>query len=82
MRFTPQYTAEKGVLVHCAQGKSRSSSLVIAYFMNTKKLGFDSALVMVKAYRAMAEPNTGFEATIRGWTDRIHALDLDRDFPL
>ena len=69
-----------GVLVHCAQGKSRSSSLVIAYFMNTEKLGFDSALVLVKACRAMAEPNTGFEATIRGWTDRIHALDLDRDF--
>jgi protein-tyrosine phosphatase len=67
-----------GVLVHCAQGKSRSSSLVVAYLMATRKVGFDSALAMVKACRAMAEPNTGFEATIRGWTERIHAMDLDR----
>jgi hypothetical protein len=65
-----------GVLVHCAQGKSRSSSLVVAYLMNTRKVGFDSALAMVKAHRAMAEPNTGFESKLRGWTERIHAMDL------
>ncbi|XP_046849214.1 dual specificity protein phosphatase 1B-like [Xenia sp. Carnegie-2017] len=48
------------VLVHCAQGKSRSSTVVIAYVMASKKLSLNDALKLVQEKRKMAQPNPGF----------------------
>mmetsp|Transcript_35386 Transcript_35386/g.80843 ORF Transcript_35386/g.80843 Transcript_35386/m.80843 type:complete len:139 (-) Transcript_35386:27-443(-) len=55
----------KGVLVHCAQGKSRSSTLVVAYLMKTQGLSADKALELVRAQRPIAEPNTNFMTQLR-----------------
>ncbi|WPK27120.1 hypothetical protein PUMCH_004493 [Australozyma saopauloensis] len=48
------------VLVHCAQGQSRSVAVVIAYLMYKYKLTYKQALHAVKRKVPDAEPNSGF----------------------
>lgn len=48
------------VFVHCCQGVSRSTSLVIAYLMWREGQSFDDAFQYVKAARGIADPNMGF----------------------
>lgn len=51
----------KGVtLVHCKAGISRSSSIVIAYLMKTRKWSLNRALNYVKNRRTIINPNPGF----------------------
>ena len=48
------------VLVHCAQGKSRSA-VVAAVFLSTRlDVSVQEALAELKGKRAMAEPNPAF----------------------
>lgn len=47
-------------LVHCFAGKSRSSSVCIAYLMKTERLNLLEALRFVRARRQVVMPNTGF----------------------
>ncbi|KAF3665159.1 Protein-tyrosine-phosphatase MKP1 [Capsicum annuum] len=48
------------VFVHCYQGISRSTSLVIGYLMWREGQSFDDAFEYVKAVRGIADPNIGF----------------------
>eukprot|EP01080_Neovahlkampfia_damariscottae_P006556 gene6556-10719_t len=50
----------ENVAVHCAQGKSRSSTVVVAYIMVEKDLSVNDALKFVKSKRSLAEPNLSF----------------------
>jgi protein-tyrosine phosphatase len=50
----------RSVLVHCAQGRSRSSTVVIAYLVATSGMPVDEALRFVQARRDMAQPNANF----------------------
>ncbi len=47
-------------LVHCAQGRSRSASLVIGWLIKVHSLSYDDALDYVKKRRAVVQPNVGF----------------------
>lgn len=49
-----------GVLVHCAQGKSRSVAVTIAFLMYKYNLSYRQALHAVKRKVPDAEPNSGF----------------------
>jgi protein-tyrosine phosphatase len=49
-----------GVLVHCYAGKSRSTTIVLAYMMACERMDLDAALSHVKQARPVAQPNTGF----------------------
>lgn len=55
------------VLVHCAQGRSRSATIVIAYLMWSRTINYDASFQLVKRARDMAQPNTGFEAQLRAY---------------
>ena len=55
-------TLNKGqsVLVHCAQGKSRSATIAVAYISKFEGISVIEALRVIQAERAMAEPNLNF----------------------
>ncbi|KAI9829055.1 MAG: tyrosine protein phosphatase yvh1 [Thelocarpon impressellum] len=49
-----------GVLVHCAMGKSRSATCVIAYTMQKYRTTPQEALFRLRQAREICEPNDGF----------------------
>uniref|UniRef100_A0A6B2LTR9 Protein-tyrosine-phosphatase n=1 Tax=Arcella intermedia TaxID=1963864 RepID=A0A6B2LTR9_9EUKA len=53
------------VVIHCAQGKSRSGSVLIAYLMAKRRMTYDEALAFGKARRNILEPNEGFTKQLR-----------------
>jgi protein-tyrosine phosphatase len=48
------------VLVHCAQGRSRSVSIILMYLMRSKRLTLKKALLYLKERHKYADPNPGF----------------------
>ncbi|KAJ8773534.1 hypothetical protein K2173_005780 [Erythroxylum novogranatense] len=62
------------VLVHCCQGVSRSTSLVIAYLMWREGQSFEDAFQSVKAARGVTNPNMGFACQLLQCQKRVHAL--------
>lgn len=62
------------VLVHCCQGVSRSTSLVIAYLMWREGQSFEDAFQYVKAARAVTNPNMGFACQLLQCQKRVHAV--------
>ena len=64
--MTDALASGHSVLVFCAQGKSRSTALVIAFLLTTiRSLTYDDALAWVRSARPLAEPNPGFERQLR-----------------
>lgn len=53
------------VLIHCAQGVSRSVTVIIAYLMYKYKLKYAQALHAVKRKVPEAEPNDGFKEQLK-----------------
>jgi len=56
-----------GVLIHCAAGISRSSTLAIMYLMTTRNIPFTVAKEIVKRARPCIAPNPMFERQLRLW---------------
>jgi len=48
------------VLVHCLEGRSRSSSLICAYLIMHRQMSLRDAFALVKRKREDSEPNRGF----------------------
>jgi len=61
IEFIEKSLAEGGnVFVHCANGISRSPTVVTAYLMKTRNLSTEEALAFVSSKRACVDPNKGF----------------------
>lgn len=48
------------MLVHCFAGRSRSSTLVLAYLMGKHRMSLASAVRRLKSVRSTVRPNAGF----------------------
>lgn len=53
------------VAIHCAQGKSRSGAVLVAYLMQQEAIGYDEALKMAQKSRSIIQPNASFERELR-----------------
>lgn len=60
---------EGGVFVHCAMGKSRSATLVVAYLMWKYKLDPKVALDQLCEGRPVCDPNPGFKEQLEVWEE-------------
>jgi hypothetical protein len=61
------------VLIHCSQGVSRSTTLLIAFLMWRSDHAYDEVFQHVKAKRGVANPNIGFICQV--WpslTNHVH----------
>jgi len=57
----------RSVLVHCAQGRSRSGTVVVAHISRSQGLAIDGALSLVQSKRSMAQPNANFMRQLASW---------------
>lgn len=53
------------VLIHCLAGMSRSVTVAVAYIMTCSNLNWKEALKVVRAGRAVANPNLGFQTQLQ-----------------
>ncbi|KAF3992979.1 hypothetical protein FT663_00332 [Candidozyma haemuli var. vulneris] len=63
------------VLVHCAQGVSRSVAVVMAYLMYKYKLKIPQALHAVKRRSESAQPNEGFMKQLELFQEMAYSVD-------
>ena len=63
--FIDENLKKGNVLVHCLGGVSRSVSIVIAYFIRFRNIGFDQGLKFIKEKRPFVDPNDGFVKQLR-----------------
>ena len=59
------------VLVHCMQGVSRSSTVVLAYLMRHRGMSFEDALALAQEKRPRVKPNAGFVAQLQRYEKEI-----------
>ncbi|GBG71031.1 hypothetical protein CBR_g8330 [Chara braunii] len=59
------------VFVHCCQGVSRSTALVIAYLMWKEGRSYDDVFRDVKTARGVTNPNMGFACQLLQWQKRV-----------
>lgn len=67
------------VFVHCRKGKSRSPTVVIAYFMQTLRIPFRLAKDIVRRRRSVVELNLGFTAALEQFETE---LGIDPGLPM
>ena len=56
---------EGNVLIHCLAGMSRSVTVAVAYIMTCTNLNWKESLKVVRAGRAVANPNMGFQTQLQ-----------------
>jgi hypothetical protein len=62
---------QSSVLVHCEQGMSRSTTIVMAYLMRYHNMTRDQAYVHCKTKRPMVNPNEGFWRQLEDYETKL-----------
>ncbi|KAJ9466251.1 hypothetical protein DIPPA_01096 [Diplonema papillatum] len=81
--FLEEATAKRStVLVHCFAGRSRSVTVLCAYFIKYYSMPFKEALSFIKEARPSANPNIGFRRQLIDYEEkvlgtRLHADDVE-----
>jgi dual specificity phosphatase 12 len=68
----------ENVVIHCAQGKSRSGTVACAYFMVLFGYGMQESLAMIKKNRPMVEQNRGFERQLQEFENSEQVKEIQR----
>ncbi|KAH0543656.1 hypothetical protein FGG08_002094 [Glutinoglossum americanum] len=68
-----------GVLVHCAMGKSRSATCVLAYLIQKYRITPQEALEQLQLSRPICEPNLGFMQQLELYYQWQAPVDLDSE---
>lgn len=61
----------RGVLVHCIYGRSRSTSIVAAYLIKYKKMTTEEALKFIKEKRTQIDPNPSYLSQLKEFEKKI-----------
>lgn len=69
-----QVAAGRTVLVNCAQGKSRSGAMAVAYLVAKLKVSVDEALARIRAVRPLVQPNPTFMKALRTFEVELKKL--------
>ena len=59
------------VLVHCAQAKSRSVTIIISFLMKSQKREFNKVFESLKKKHPQANPNSGFKRQLIEYEKKI-----------
>lgn len=64
-KYIEEQRPNGNILIYCYSGKSRSSTLLIAYMIKALEIPFEKAIAMVKEKRPIVKPNKGFEKQLK-----------------
>jgi predicted protein tyrosine phosphatase len=67
---------DKGVLVHCIQGASRSATIVAAYLIQYEHMGAEEALEYMKRKRSCVNPNQSYREQLNIFA---HMVSSDKE---
>jgi len=81
VEFIRKSVEEEGLntLVHCQEGRSRSTSMVVCYLIRYQNMTVDSALASIGARRPMVQPNEGFLKKLRVYESEWHKDAADQE---
>ena len=69
--------ARGNVLVHCAQGVSRSATIVASYLMRKENMSCNDALAFIKYLRPVSGPNDGFRTQLKQLEEELKIKNDD-----
>jgi len=75
VNFIIESLKQGNVLVHCAAGISRSSTLVIAFLISNNNWPFKIAFPFVQSKRGIIFPNFGFQKQLKSFQQRLGIPD-------
>ena len=70
-KFIEKHVKDCGVLIHCAAGISRSTTILIAYLMKKQDLSFNDALKFAQTMHPNTDPNFGFLIQLQQYHDEL-----------
>eukprot|EP01113_Clastostelium_recurvatum_P002280 TRINITY_DN10943_c0_g2_i1.p1 TRINITY_DN10943_c0_g2~~TRINITY_DN10943_c0_g2_i1.p1 ORF type:complete len:178 (+),score=8.56 TRINITY_DN10943_c0_g2_i1:50-583(+) len=65
------------VLFHCAQGVSRSATVLAAYLMAKERISHREAIYRLRKARPVVSPNASFVSQLEMWNDMGYTLEGD-----
>lgn len=71
---------DSSVLVHCAQGKSRSAAVVVAFLSVVFQCSIQEALNKVQERRKTAGPNENFMKQLKNWRESDNYRELLEEY--
>ncbi|XP_033732620.1 dual specificity protein phosphatase 12-like [Pecten maximus] len=79
IKFIDEGIRYGSVLVHCLAGCSRSATMVIAYLMKKKQMGYGEALGFVRQRRSIVHPNEGFKDQLLLYEEMGNTIDTTNE---